>query len=44
MMKFEFITLHKCGEEEEWLHHFLDDISGGKSLYLQYAYIVMVNL
>lgn len=25
-MKSEFIVLEKCGEEEEWLSHFLDDI------------------
>ena len=27
-MEFEFITLNKCGEEVEWLHHFLEDIPG----------------
>lgn len=26
-MKSEFIVLDKCGEEIEWLRHFLDDIS-----------------
>ena len=25
-MKYEFIALDKCGEEAEWLHHFLEDI------------------
>ena len=25
-MKFEFIVLDKCGEEAEWLCHFLEDI------------------
>ena len=25
-MKFEFIVLDKCGEEAEWLLHFLEDI------------------
>ena len=25
-MKSEFIALDKCGEEAEWLHHFLEDI------------------
>ena len=25
-MEYEFITLDKCGEEAEWLHHFLEDI------------------
>ena len=26
-MESEFIALDKCGEEAEWLHHFLKDIS-----------------
>ena len=26
MMKYEFIALDKCGEEAEWLRHFLEDI------------------
>ena len=26
MMESEFITLDKCGEEAEWLRHFLEDI------------------
>ena len=26
MMEFEFISLDKCGEEVEWLRHFLEDI------------------
>ena len=26
IMEFEFIALDKCGEEEEWLCHFLEDI------------------
>ena len=26
MMEFEFIALDKCGEEAEWLRHFLEDI------------------
>ena len=25
-MEYEFIALDKCGEEAEWLHHFLEDI------------------
>ena len=25
-MESEFISLDKCGEEAEWLHHFLKDI------------------
>ena len=25
-MEYEFIALYKCGEEAEWLHHFLKDI------------------
>ena len=25
-MESEFIALDKCGEEAEWLHHFLEDI------------------
>ena len=25
-MEFEFIALDNCGEEAEWLHHFLEDI------------------
>ena len=25
-MEYEFITLEKCGEEAEWLRHFLEDI------------------
>ena len=25
-MEYEFIALDKCGEEVEWLHHFLEDI------------------
>ena len=25
-MEFEFIALDKCGEETEWLRHFLEDI------------------
>ena len=25
--EFEFIALEKCGEEAEWLHYFLEDIS-----------------
>ena len=25
-MEFEFIALEKCGEDAEWLHHFLEDI------------------
>ena len=25
-MKIEFIALDKCGEEAEWLRHFLEDI------------------
>ena len=25
-MEYEFITLDKCGEEVEWLHHFLEDV------------------
>ena len=25
-MEYEFITLDKCGEEAEWLRHFLEDI------------------
>ena len=25
-MEYEFIVLDKCGEEAEWLHHFLEDI------------------
>ena len=25
-MEYEFIVLDKCGEEAEWLHHFLKDI------------------
>ena len=26
IMEYEFIALEKCGEEDEWLHHFLEDI------------------
>ena len=26
-MEYEFIALDKCGEEAEWLCHFLEDIS-----------------
>ena len=26
IMEYEFITLDKCGEEAEWLRHFLEDI------------------
>ena len=26
IMEFEFIALDKCGEEAEWLRHFLEDI------------------
>ena len=25
-MEYDFIALDKCGEEIEWLHHFLEDI------------------
>ena len=25
-MEYEFIELDKCGEDIEWLHHFLEDI------------------
>ena len=25
-MEYEFIALDKCGEEVEWIHHFLEDI------------------
>ena len=25
-MEYEFIALDKCGEEAEWLRHFLEDI------------------
>ena len=32
IMKFEFIELDKCGEETEWLCHFLKDISRWKTL------------
>ncbi|RVW64853.1 Retrovirus-related Pol polyprotein from transposon TNT 1-94 [Vitis vinifera] len=43
-MESEFIALDKCGEEAEWLRHFLEDIPSGQSLCLQFAYIVIVNL
>ena len=26
IMEYEFIALNKCGEEDEWLRHFLEDI------------------
>ena len=32
IMKFEFITLDKCGEETDWLFHFLKDIPRWKTL------------
>ena len=43
-MEYEFIALEKCGEEVEWLCHFLEDIQDGQNMCLQYAYIVIVNL
>ncbi|RVW48151.1 Retrovirus-related Pol polyprotein from transposon TNT 1-94 [Vitis vinifera] len=43
-MESEFIALDKCGEEAEWLRHFLEDIPRWSKPVLQFAYIVIVNL
>ncbi|CAN4088241.1 unnamed protein product [Withania somnifera] len=32
-MESEFIALDKCGEEAEWLHHFLEDIPKWRNLW-----------
>ena len=43
-MEYEFIALDKCGEEAEWLHHFLEDNPRWPNPVLPNAYIVTVNL
>ena len=43
-MESKFIALEKCGEEAEWLRHFLEDIPNGRNLCHQSVYIVIVNL
>ncbi|XP_071913958.1 secreted RxLR effector protein 161-like [Coffea arabica] len=42
-MESEFIALDKCGEEAEWLHHFLEDIPKWEKLCHQYIFTVIVN-
>ena len=43
-MESEFIALDKCGEEAEWLRHFLEDIpSVGIMSYKAVYYLDIIN-
>ncbi|XP_075494778.1 secreted RxLR effector protein 161-like [Primulina tabacum] len=37
-MESEFIALDKCGEEAEWLHHFLEDVPGWEKTSASYMH------
>ena len=44
IMEYEFIALDKCGEEIEWLRHFLEDIPRWPSMCLQFSYVATINM